>query len=86
MISLIPDFASVALGRLAALVAGDDWSRGSLDLDQGGRRSPFRPASNALPFEIRRGVGAMGRYDLLLAISVVWLFILLGVMVYIIVN
>jgi hypothetical protein len=75
---------SAALGRLAALVAGDAWTRGSLDLDQGGGGA----LSDQLPmppFEIRRGVGAMGRYDLLLAISVVWLFILLGVMVYIIV-
>jgi hypothetical protein len=36
---------------------------------------------------LKSGAGSvpMGRYDLLLAISVVWLFILLGVMVYIIV-
>jgi hypothetical protein len=66
-----PAWSPATTGRGVALI----WIKGAEEPDQ----LPMPP------FEIRRGVGAMGRFDLLLAISVVWLFILLSVMVYIIV-
>jgi hypothetical protein len=68
-----PPWSPATTGRGIALI----WIKGA--------EGPFPTSFQWPPFEIRRGVGAMGRYDLLFAISVAWLFVLLGVMVYIIV-
>ena len=60
-------------------------ARGQLLIQIKGRRAlseqlPMVPLS-----EIRRGLKSMGRDNLLFAISVAWLFVVLGVAVYIIV-